>query len=694
MEEHIENIIGTRHRKFLADGGEMGSLVRAKDWTQTPLGNPAGWPQSLLVTLHMILHSKFPMFLFWGPELTCFYNDAYRPSLGNSGRHPAALGQSGQDCWPDIWHIIKPFIDQVLAGGEPIFLEDQLIPIHRNGRMEDVYWTFTYSSVLDDNVQIAGVLMVCHEITENVLARQRLEESQQRLTIALESAQMGIWDYDPVSGTTIYSGRTQELFGFCPGDEITPELATAAIVEQDRERVGEAIRKVLQPDSGGVYDIEYSTANLHTGKRLTIRVKGKATFENRQPIRLIGTAIDITEEKNARIYIQHTNEELNKLLQEFTFVTDFMPQIVWSTHPNGYHDFFNRQWHEYTGLTYEQTKDTGWAQVVHPDDEERTWQVWQHSLNTGDTYEIEYRLRRADGHYGWFLGRAVPMRNEQGAITKWFGTCTDVSERKAHTEELKRHVAQRTQDLEEANRSLQRSNADLEQFAYVASHDLQEPLRKVTTVGSRLTQKYGDSLGDDGKMLLGIMTSAAERMKLLIESLLTFSRMVRKVDAREQIDLNQTMENIISDYELKIKETASRIYYDPLPVIEGVPQQIHQLFQNLLSNALKFAKPGVPPLIQIRSEPIDARQEPDMKLDGGQTYHRITFEDNGIGFEEEYAEKIFTIFQRLHGSKQYEGAGIGLSICRQVVANHEGDIRAEGRLGMGAVFTVVLPVQP
>jgi signal transduction histidine kinase len=153
------------------------------------------------------------------------------------------------------------------------------------------------------------------------------------------------------------------------------------------------------------------------------------------------------------------------------------------------------------------------------------------------------------------------------------------------------------------------------------------------------------------------------------------------------------MENIISDYELKIKETHSRIQYDPLPIIEGVPQQLHQLFQNLLSNSLKFAKDDVPPLIQIRVGQLDAQQQAGLKLDIVRTYYQITFEDNGIGFEEEYAEKIFTIFQRLHSVALYQGAGIGLSICRQVVENHGGIIKAEGRLGIGSIFTIILPSQ-
>src|ERR1700733_14142290 len=154
------------NKQSLQSGGEMGTLTREKDWSQTSLGSPEYWPQSLRTTLGIILSSKFPMFLWWGPELIQFYNDAYRPSLGNNGKHPSAVGQKGEDCWQEIWPIIKPLIDQVLNTGEATWSEDQLIPIYRNGRLEDVYWTFSYSPVIDESGTPAGVLVTCTETTD------------------------------------------------------------------------------------------------------------------------------------------------------------------------------------------------------------------------------------------------------------------------------------------------------------------------------------------------------------------------------------------------------------------------------------------------------------------------------------------------------------------------------------------------
>ena len=156
----------------------MASLTRKYDWTSSPVGHPDYWPQSLRTTVAMILSSKFPMFLWWGNDLIQFYNDAYRPSLGSSGKHPAALGQRGQDCWPEIWPGIKPLIDQVMAGGEAVWSENQLLPIERNGHIEDVYWTFSYSAVLTEADKIGGVLVVCQEMSQTIMGLKKWNKAR------------------------------------------------------------------------------------------------------------------------------------------------------------------------------------------------------------------------------------------------------------------------------------------------------------------------------------------------------------------------------------------------------------------------------------------------------------------------------------------------------------------------------------
>jgi PAS domain S-box-containing protein len=178
----------TATTSFLKGGGEMGKLIRSKDWSGTLMGEPDEWPQSLRISLSILLNSKFPMFIFWGPELICFYNDAYRPSLGNDGKHPHILGMRGEEAWPEIWPIIKPLLDQVTSGGEAVWFENQLIPIYRNSKLEDVYWTFSYSPIKDEQGDIAGVLVTCTETTTQVINLKKLEESENNFRNLVDQA--------------------------------------------------------------------------------------------------------------------------------------------------------------------------------------------------------------------------------------------------------------------------------------------------------------------------------------------------------------------------------------------------------------------------------------------------------------------------------------------------------------------------
>jgi PAS domain-containing protein len=287
--------------QFLAGGGEMGALIREKDWSNTPVGNPSTWPQSLRTTLSILLNSKFPMFLWWGKELTCFYNDAYRPSLGSNGKHPSILGEAAETAWVEIWPIIKPLIDQVLAGGEATWSEDQLIPIFRNGHIEDVYWTFSYSPVNDESNTIAGVLVTCNETTEKVQLYNKTAEREGQLQFTIDAAELGTWDLNPATNRFTGNKRLKEWFGVATENEIELSDAMMAIHENDRQRVTDAILAAIQPGSDGEYNIDYTITNLATGQERRIVAKGKAAFaDGGIAQRFSGTLQDITEQYNAR----------------------------------------------------------------------------------------------------------------------------------------------------------------------------------------------------------------------------------------------------------------------------------------------------------------------------------------------------------------------------------------------------------
>lgn len=253
-------------------------------------------------------------------------------------------------------------------------------------------------------------------------------------------------------------------------------------------------------------------------------------------------------------------------------------------------------------------------------------------------------------------------------------------------------VQARTEELAEANTQLsafaldlERSNRELQDFAFVASHDLQEPLRKIQAFGDRLRSKHGASLGEEGRDYLERMQAAARRMHTLINDLLTFSRVTSKAQPFVPTDLGKVVREVLADLEVRVQETDGQVEVGDLPTIDADPLQMRQLFQNLVGNALKFHRAGVPPLVRIAAEEVSEG--------GGAPLCRITVEDNGIGFDVKYLDRIFTPFQRLHGRTEYEGTGMGLAVCRRIVERHGGTITADSTPGEGTRFLAVLPMR-
>ena len=272
----------------------------------------------------------------------------------------------------------------------------------------------------------------------------------------------------------------------------------------------------------------------------------------------------------------------------------------------------------------------------------------------------------------------------------------DVAERRLAAERLQAandllevRVRERTLELADANTELERSNRELQDFAFVASHDLQEPLRKIQAFGDRLRSKHGGGLNAEAQDYLDRMQNAARRMHTLINDLLTFSRVTTKAQPFVKTDLGAIARDVLGDLEERVRQTGGRVDVGELPTVEADPLQMRQLFQNLIGNALKFHKPGVQPIIKVNSKPGSA---------GGNGSNadrqcQIIVEDNGIGFDEKYLDRIFTPFQRLHGRGEYEGTGIGLAVCRKIVERHGGTLTASSRPREGSVFIITLPVK-
>ena len=261
------------------------------------------------------------------------------------------------------------------------------------------------------------------------------------------------------------------------------------------------------------------------------------------------------------------------------------------------------------------------------------------------------------------------------------------------SDDLEQLVQRRTQELQESVHDLQRSNQNLEQFAYIASHDLQEPLRKIQGFGDLLKNQYGDQLGE-GVDYINRMQSAASRMSILIGDLLTFSRMAIQPDTNGPVALSAVVDKVLTDLELMIEETRAEIHVGDLPTVLGNVAQLSQLFQNLLSNALKFRRVNTKPVVEINARQIEVLDlPPGLKPTRvAKQYYQINVKDNGVGFDEKYVDRIFKVFQRLHGRNEFAGTGVGLAICEKVAANHGGVITATSQPGQGATFSVYLPI--
>lgn len=492
------------------------------------------------------------------------------------GRQPdEIIGRSLLDAIPELTgQGFDALLNNVVKTETSVKYKELPLSIIRNGVQEKIYIDFVYQPKRDIDNVVSGILVVVTDMTEQVLARQKIQEAEIGLRGAVELANLGTWQIDLKTRILEFSPRLREWFGIGENEIITVERGYQPIRESDRPLIKAAINKAILPDSDGIYDIEYVIEAEMTGRQRILHAQGKTYLnENGEPVRIIGSVQDVTEQRQVQLAL----EEL------------------------------------------------------------------------------------------------VRERTEELEITN---------------EEL----AAINEELAKSNELLIHSNENLQQFAYVASHDLQEPLRKIQSFGDLLKKRFADQLGP-GAEYLDRMQGAAKRMSSLIEDLLAFSRVSTQQDTTSQVSLNKIVKSVLNDLELSIHEKGARIKVGELPVVQGDELQLGQLFQNLISNAIKFHKPGTSPVVEITSEIVKAQDWPltSKPLKMAAAYYRINVTDHGIGFDSKYTDRIFQIFQRLHGKTEYAGTGIGLAICEKVVTNHGGAITANSKLGVGSVFSVFLP---
>lgn len=365
-------------------------------------------------------------------------------------------------------------------------------------------------------------------------------------------------------------------------------------------------------------------------------------------------------------------------------IMEAMPDHVYVKDARGRYLLHNRAHRLYLGLRANESIVGKSAFDLFPKDlAERYWADDAYVLETGAPIRNrEEPARPTSPNIAWLSTTKMPLRDPAGRVIGVVCVSADITARRLADEKLKHFAAQ-----------LERSNAELQSFASAASHDLQEPLRKIQAFGDRLKAKCAGELGPQGLEYLERMLNAAGRMQVLIQDLLKLSRVASHAQPFEKCDLGQVVAGVLGDLEVAIEAKGALLEVGPLPAIEADPVQMRQLFQNLIANALKFQKPGQAPVVKISARIFTAQGDEPIGAPRGSELCELAIEDNGIGFEQKFAEQIFVVFQRLHTRESYEGTGIGLAVCRKITDRHKGTIVAKGCAGQGACFLITLPLR-
>jgi PAS domain S-box-containing protein len=678
---------------FLTGGGEMGERIRSNDWKLSPLGTPDDWPQSLRTTVSILLNSKFPMFVWWGKDLITIYNDAYCPIAGE--KHPSLLGKSGQQGWIEIWEDLGPLVESVFSG-RSTWSEDQVLYMNRRGYVEETYFTFSYSPIWDESGTVAGLFCACIETTEKVLATRKIQESERNLraTILQSPVAMCILR-GPSFVVEIANDRIYELWGKQP-----QEMLQRPIFEGLPEARNQGLEEVLQN--------VYTTGETFIASERPVQLPRKSGIETvylnfvYEPFRegdgsvsgVIAVANDVSEQVLARKKIEESESELQLRVSERTAELQSQKNLLDSILKNSSNGISvssvvrndkgevvdsltilaNDAAVRYIGLPKEVYLTRRGTEIEPNLLQSPYFQACVRTLETGEAFLMQYQLEST----GKWL-ELTTSRLDRNHLIHIFTDVTSIKEAQLRLESL-------VEDLK-------RSNANLEEFAYAASHDLKEPIRKIHLFSDRLKHELEEKLTETQKHVFERLEHASNRMATLIDDLLSYSQTTRGVPDVETIDLNKKVQLVLEDLEVEVQQKAANIIVGPLPKVEANRRQMQQMFQNLITNALKYSKPGTAPEIQITAQEVIGKEaKPDLPAESvNKKYHLLRMRDKGIGFAEEDAERIFNVFTRLHGNAEYKGTGIGLSIVRKVVENHHGFVWAESQPGQGATFNILLP---
>lgn len=585
------------------------------------------------------------------------------------------IRQLGDDVFGRLIHpsdheILARHIKEMLSVADGALSTVEYRVLNKEGKY---VWQRAYETIFrrNSNGKPAEIIGIAINVTHEKEATAQLEQREQQLREAQEIAGMGSFEWDLQGNESVFSPYLFQIFEMDVRSNLPDFLQY--VHPADRDSVKQAISDALTKD--GDYECEYRYRRNGTEK--VIWSRGKVVFENGRPLKMKGTVMDVTQRHDMLKRLARS-EQLHKQAQALTHLGNW----TWSLSDNKIE--WSDEMYRIFGLPAQSCVMTFGRveEFIHPDEREELRQKLRNALSTGHSEDYTVRLFTPDGTLKYIEGKTEVLSDEFGKPYKITGTCQDVTEHHLLNERLK-----------EQNRALERSNQELMAFNYISSHDLKEPVRKMKIFSNLMMNNPAEPLMPQQQETMTRIVSAADHMERLIEALIVFSRTNTEERKFEQVDLNDVVSEIEFRMKDQIEESGAVITSDRLPLIWATHFQIQQLFENIISNALKYRKPNIPPRIQITSGEVPGMNIDDPAAEADRTYYRISISDNGIGFEQQYASKIFEVFQRLHGKESYSGTGIGLAICKKIVQNHDGFITAQSTPGAGARFDIYLPAE-
>ena len=628
----------------------MARLFRQHDWSDSPLGPPEQWPQSLRSVVQLMLGSAFPMFVAWGPKLALVYNAGYADLIGI--KHPAGLGQPLFDVWHEIEGDLVPLVKRAMSG-ESFFMENLPLRLRRRGFDEDAWFTFSYSPVLDDFGSIAGVYCACTETTSMVLGERKQRQERERLQSLFSQA----------PGFLAVMRGPQHVF----------ESANQAFMQTIGFRdiigksVAEALPEVVEQGFTRLLDTVYTTGQPFVGRSLRMLLKreqGAAVTEAYvdfvyQPLTDAVGAVEGILVQGHEVTEQH---HAQKALLVFS---NSIPAIAWVARPDGSVERFNSQWETYTGQATDSALGHGWLQALHPDDRTAARQGWEQAREAHVPWKVEYRLRQHDGSFRWFYVRCVPQFDAAGDVVRWFGTTTDIED-----------ARQTAQALRDADRQK-------DEFLATLAHELRNPLAPIRSAVQLLNSPTATETVR--ARAADVISRQAGHMARLLDDLIDIARITqqRMVLKKEAVSIHDVVQSAMEAARPVADAKRHQLIValdSPRDMLWVDPLRLTQVLSNLLNNAAKYTDPGG--LIRLDVKTVDAVME-------------LTVTDSGIGLGADAIAQIFTMFAQEKSAldRSDGGLGIGLALSRGLVELHGGTLAAfSDGPGKGSRFVVRLPL--